>query len=140
MEKAKIDSMWHGMLSIPVLFIALELIGGFCLFCEWMLSYFISLVTFIDFFCLILFHLSTFFWLSIILLCQCLFGILRNYGLTLHLIQELYETFRNFKVHVADYICYRKITSNMNDRFPDATPEELNAWVLDPSFAMLFYF
>ena len=65
MEKAKIDSMWHGMLSIPVLFIALELIGGFCLFCEWMLSYFISLVTFIDFFCLILFHLSTFFGLAL---------------------------------------------------------------------------
>ncbi|WVZ12816.1 hypothetical protein V8G54_017346 [Vigna mungo] len=33
----------------------------------------------------------------------------------------------NFKVRVADYIRYRKITSNMNDRFPDATPEELTA-------------
>ncbi|MED6132434.1 ERAD-associated E3 ubiquitin-protein ligase hrd1a [Stylosanthes scabra] len=50
-----------------------------------------------------------------------------NYGVPLHLIRELYETFRNFKVRVADYIRYRKITSNMNDRFPDATPEELNA-------------
>ncbi|ERN20188.1 hypothetical protein AMTRI_Chr06g201290 [Amborella trichopoda] len=50
-----------------------------------------------------------------------------NYGLPLHLIRELYETFRNFKARVADYIRYRKITSNMNDRFPDATPEELNA-------------
>ncbi|CAL5405571.1 unnamed protein product [Camellia sinensis] len=50
-----------------------------------------------------------------------------NYGVPLHLIQELYETFRNFKVRVNDYIRYRKITSNMNDRFPDATPEELNA-------------
>ncbi|KAG2375537.1 ERAD-associated E3 ubiquitin-protein [Vigna angularis] len=50
-----------------------------------------------------------------------------NYGIPLHLIRELYETFRNFKVRVADYIRYRKITSNMNDRFPDATPEELNA-------------
>ena len=37
-----------------------------------------------------------------------------------------YETFRNFKIRVADYIRYRKITSNMNDRFPDATAEELN--------------
>jgi len=53
---------------------------------------------------------------------------IRNYGIPLHLIRELYETFRNFKVRVADYIRYRKITSNMNDRFPDATPEELNAW------------
>lgn len=50
-----------------------------------------------------------------------------NYGVPLHLIRELYETFRNFKVRVADYIRYRRITSNMNDRFPDATPEELNA-------------
>ncbi|GJR30168.1 ERAD-associated E3 ubiquitin-protein ligase HRD1B-like protein [Tanacetum coccineum] len=50
-----------------------------------------------------------------------------NYGVPLHLIRELYETFRNFKSRIADYIRYRKITSNMNDRFPDATPEELNA-------------
>lgn len=50
-----------------------------------------------------------------------------NYGVPLHLIRELYETFRNFKLRIADYIRYRKITSNMNDRFPDATPEELNA-------------
>jgi E3 ubiquitin-protein ligase synoviolin len=44
--------------------------------------------------------------------------------------RELYETFRNFKVRISDYLRYRKITSNMNDRFPDATPEELNSWVL----------
>ncbi|XP_076895329.1 ERAD-associated E3 ubiquitin-protein ligase HRD1A-like [Bidens hawaiensis] len=50
-----------------------------------------------------------------------------NYGVPLHLIRELYETFRNFKSRIADYIRYRNITSNMNDRFPDATPEELNA-------------
>ncbi|KAH0978658.1 hypothetical protein GBA52_005835 [Prunus armeniaca] len=49
------------------------------------------------------------------------------YGVPLHLIRELYETFRNFKIRVADYVRYRKLTSNMNDRFPDATPEELNA-------------
>ncbi|KAK9272194.1 hypothetical protein L1049_002565 [Liquidambar formosana] len=53
--------------------------------------------------------------------------IFMNYGVPLHLIRELYETFRNFKVRVADFIRYRKITSNMNDRFPDATPEEINA-------------
>ncbi|KAM1184075.1 hypothetical protein ACFX2I_002309 [Malus domestica] len=49
------------------------------------------------------------------------------YGVPLHLIRELYETFRNFKIRIADYIRYRKLTSNMNDRFPDATHEELNA-------------
>nr|GMD56567.1 ERAD-associated E3 ubiquitin-protein ligase HRD1B-like [Ipomoea batatas] len=55
------------------------------------------------------------------------FELFSNYGVPLHLIRELYETFRNFKIRIADYIRYRKITSNMNDRFPDATPEELNA-------------
>lgn len=53
--------------------------------------------------------------------------IFMNYGVPLHLIRELYETFRNFRVRIADYIRYRKMTSNMNDRFPDATPEELDA-------------
>lgn len=53
--------------------------------------------------------------------------IFMNYGVPLHLIRELYETFRKFKIRIADYIRYRKITSNMNDRFPDATSEELNA-------------
>ncbi|GAY48845.1 hypothetical protein CUMW_114810 [Citrus unshiu] len=53
--------------------------------------------------------------------------IFMNYGVPLHLIRELYETFRNFRIRVADYVRYRKITSNMNDRFPDASPEELDA-------------
>ncbi|KAM1596126.1 hypothetical protein ACFX15_002220 [Malus domestica] len=58
----------------------------------------------------------------------CFFlAIFTYYGVPLHLIRELYETFRNFKLRIADYIRYRKLTSNMNDRFPDATPEELNA-------------
>ncbi|PSS32924.1 ERAD-associated E3 ubiquitin-protein like [Actinidia chinensis var. chinensis] len=55
------------------------------------------------------------------------FVIFMNYGVPLHLIRDLYETFRNFRIRVADYVRYRKITSNMNDRFPDATHEELNA-------------
>ncbi|KAH7426013.1 hypothetical protein KP509_11G081400 [Ceratopteris richardii] len=53
------------------------------------------------------------------------FAIFINYGLPLHLVRELYETFRNFKSRVSDFVRYRKITSNMNDRFPDVTPEEL---------------
>ncbi|KAF8779153.1 hypothetical protein HU200_002827 [Digitaria exilis] len=54
-------------------------------------------------------------------------AIFLNYGVPLHLIRELYETFRNFKIRIADYVRYRKITSNMNERFPEATAEELNA-------------
>ncbi|XP_022984215.1 ERAD-associated E3 ubiquitin-protein ligase HRD1B-like [Cucurbita maxima] len=53
--------------------------------------------------------------------------IFMTYGVPLHLIRELYEIFRNFRIRIADYIRYRKITSNMNDRFPDATSEELNS-------------
>ncbi|KAG6472858.1 ERAD-associated E3 ubiquitin-protein ligase HRD1-like isoform X1 [Zingiber officinale] len=49
-----------------------------------------------------------------------------SYGIPLHLIRELYETFRSFTKRVTDYVRYRKITSNMNERFPDATQEELN--------------
>ncbi|KAK6133936.1 hypothetical protein DH2020_032328 [Rehmannia glutinosa] len=61
-------------------------------------------------------------------LCMCFFLVIfLNYGVPLHLIRELFETFRNFRVRVTDYIRYRKITSNMNERFPDATPEELIA-------------
>uniref|UniRef100_A0A1J3HLZ3 RING-type E3 ubiquitin transferase n=1 Tax=Noccaea caerulescens TaxID=107243 RepID=A0A1J3HLZ3_NOCCA len=55
------------------------------------------------------------------------FVIFMNYGVPLHLLRELYETFRNFQIRVSDYLRYRKITSNMNERFPDATPEELTA-------------
>eukprot|EP00850_Spirogloea_muscicola_P011611 SM000072S21245 [mRNA] locus=s72:622373:625433:- [translate_table: standard] len=47
------------------------------------------------------------------------------YGLPLHLVRDLYETFRNFKARVADFVRYRRITSNMNDRFADVTSEEL---------------
>ncbi|CAL4927592.1 unnamed protein product [Urochloa decumbens] len=54
-------------------------------------------------------------------------AIFLNYGVPLHLIRELYETFRNFRIRIADYVRYRKITSNMNERFPDASAEELNA-------------
>ncbi|KAL6573491.1 E3 ubiquitin-protein ligase hrd1 [Orobanche hederae] len=60
--------------------------------------------------------------------CMCFFLVIfLNHHVPLHLIRELYETFRNFRIRVSDYIRYRKITSNMNDQFPDATLEELNA-------------
>ncbi|KAM3329942.1 hypothetical protein ACQJBY_026770 [Aegilops geniculata] len=54
-------------------------------------------------------------------------AIFLNYGVPLHLIREMYETFRSFRICVSDYVRYRKITSNMNERFPDATADELNA-------------
>ncbi|BBN00912.1 E3 ubiquitin-protein ligase synoviolin [Marchantia polymorpha subsp. ruderalis] len=51
--------------------------------------------------------------------------IFMNYGLPLHLVRELYETFRNFKNRIADYLRYRRLTYNMNERFADANAEDL---------------
>ncbi|CAM6086667.1 unnamed protein product [Calypogeia fissa] len=49
-----------------------------------------------------------------------------HYGLPLHLVRELYETFQNFKARISDFIRYRRLTSNMNEHFQDPTPEEIS--------------
>lgn len=38
-------------------------------------------------------------------------------------VRDLYWTFRNFRNRVADFLRYRRVTANMDERFPDATPE-----------------
>jgi E3 ubiquitin-protein ligase synoviolin len=43
----------------------------------------------------------------------------------LHLVRDLYMTFRNFRRRVNEFIRYRRVTANLNERFPDSTPEEL---------------
>ena len=50
-----------------------------------------------------------------------------HYGLPLHLIRDLYATFRNFRQRLADFVRYRRATSNLGARFPDATPDEVAA-------------
>uniref|UniRef100_A0A061R0D6 RING-type E3 ubiquitin transferase n=1 Tax=Tetraselmis sp. GSL018 TaxID=582737 RepID=A0A061R0D6_9CHLO len=47
------------------------------------------------------------------------------YGLPLHLVRDLYWTFRNFRQRVSDFLRYRRVTANMNERFPNATAEDL---------------
>merc|ERR1719262_1999000 len=64
-----------------------------------------------------LFHLFTYVIFFVI--------IFMFYGLPLHLVRELYWTFSNFRNRLLDFIRYRRITANMNDRFQDATPEQL---------------
>ena len=49
------------------------------------------------------------------------------YGLPVHLVRDLYMTFRNFRRRVSEFIRYRKVTANLNERFPDCTAEELEA-------------
>jgi len=53
--------------------------------------------------------------------------ILLYFGLPLHMMRDLYVTFRSFRRRIIEFVRYRKATSNMNERYPDATPEELAA-------------
>ncbi|GIL68641.1 hypothetical protein Vafri_21890 [Volvox africanus] len=47
-----------------------------------------------------------------------------HYGLPLHLVRDLYSTFRNFRVRIADFLRFRQVTARL-DRFPNATDEDL---------------
>jgi hypothetical protein len=51
--------------------------------------------------------------------------ILQLYGLPIHLIRDLYITLRSFMTKFRDLIQYRRATSNMDQRYPNATNEEL---------------
>ena len=48
------------------------------------------------------------------------------YGLPLHIMRDLYLTIRSFRSRVSDFVRYRRVTHNMQERFPDATEEELD--------------
>lgn len=49
------------------------------------------------------------------------------YTFPLHILREVYLTFSKFQRRCSDFIRYRRVMSTMNDRFPDATEEELAA-------------
>ncbi|KAJ3173980.1 E3 ubiquitin-protein ligase hrd1 [Geranomyces variabilis] len=58
----------------------------------------------------------------------CFFGIVvYYYSLPLHILRDLYMTLRSFVNRCRDLVQYRRATANMNERYPDATPEELAA-------------
>ena len=46
-----------------------------------------------------------------------IYVILKTYGLPLHIIRDLYFTFRSFATRLADMIQYRRATYNMNERY-----------------------
>jgi E3 ubiquitin-protein ligase synoviolin len=48
------------------------------------------------------------------------------YGLPIHIIRDLYITTRSFITRVKDLIQYIRATSNMNERYPDVSEEELS--------------
>jgi len=49
------------------------------------------------------------------------------YGLPLHLIRELGITFFTLRERISKFLHYRRITANMQTRFPDATAAEIEA-------------
>ena len=51
--------------------------------------------------------------------------LLTFYGLPIHIIRDVFFTFRSFANRVKDFMRYRTATRDMNDRYPDATPEEV---------------
>lgn len=49
------------------------------------------------------------------------------YGFPFHLIRSLYMTFKMLTERAMHFVRYRRIMHSLNERFPDATEEELNA-------------
>lgn len=47
------------------------------------------------------------------------------YGIPLHIIRDLYLTIRSFFLRVRDIVRYRRATANMEERYPEASAEEL---------------
>ena len=47
------------------------------------------------------------------------------YGMPIHIIRDVALTARSFFKRINDFLKYRQATKDMNDRYPDATPEEI---------------
>ena len=76
-------------------------------------SLLVSLIHFPDFIKLIIY--SIFFAISLTFM-----------GLPMHIMRDVYLTFSAFAKRIQDYSNYRRATQNMNDRYSDATAQELS--------------
>ncbi|TMW55545.1 hypothetical protein Poli38472_010427 [Pythium oligandrum] len=47
------------------------------------------------------------------------------YGMPLHIVRDLWMSIKSLQRRIASYFRYRKITANLNERFPNPTEEEL---------------
>ena len=47
------------------------------------------------------------------------------YGMPIHIIRDVALTIRSFYKRITDFVRYRHATRDMNERYPDATPEEI---------------
>jgi E3 ubiquitin-protein ligase synoviolin len=51
--------------------------------------------------------------------------LLTFYGLPIHILRDVVVTIRSFARRIMDFVRYRNATRDMNERYPDATPEEV---------------
>jgi E3 ubiquitin-protein ligase synoviolin len=51
--------------------------------------------------------------------------ILWFYGIPIHLVRELFITLRSFKKTISDFLRYRKLVACLDERYPNATAEEI---------------
>lgn len=51
--------------------------------------------------------------------------VLRFYGLPIHILRDVVVTIRSFARRIMDFLRYRNATRDMNERYPDATAEEV---------------
>lgn len=51
--------------------------------------------------------------------------VLTYYGMPLHIVRELYNTFASFQKRISDFVRYRRVILNMNTKFATASAEEL---------------
>lgn len=51
--------------------------------------------------------------------------LLRFFGLPIHILRDVVVTMRSFGRRIMDFLRYRNATRDMNDRYPDATAEEV---------------
>ena len=48
------------------------------------------------------------------------------YGLPIYIIKDLLDTFNNFRTKCSEFVRYRQLTSNMNERFENPTPADIS--------------
>ena len=46
------------------------------------------------------------------------------YSMPLHIVRDLYMTFKGFKRRIADFLRYRRVTSNMNERYAQTNKQD----------------
>ncbi|KAI9816112.1 MAG: E3 ubiquitin-protein ligase hrd1 [Phylliscum demangeonii] len=51
--------------------------------------------------------------------------LLTFYGLPIHIMRDLFLTLRSFTKRIVDFVRYRRATRDMNERYPDASADEI---------------